>query len=155
MTKRKRITRKGTEHAVFGQADPLPPHKLLLNAEVLRNCWRYKCEAGRFADVNEIVKKAALDVSAIRARAIGDRLIIPFLNQKTIENKLKRLYKKGLQVYKNKRNLVKLNKFKMEMGEFFEVRSCACPSASCFQVHCKAKNCDGFHLACKCDVKVP
>ena len=65
MTERKRITRKGTEHAVFEQADPLPAHKLPLNGEVLRNCWRYKCEAGRFADVNEIMKKAALDVSAI------------------------------------------------------------------------------------------
>ena len=43
----------------------------------------------------------------------------------------------------------------MEMGEFFDVCSCACPSASCFEVHCKAKNCDGFHLACKLDVKVP
>ena len=43
----------------------------------------------------------------------------------------------------------------METGEFFDVCSCMCPSASCFQVHCKAKNCDGFHLACKCDVKVP
>ena len=42
----------------------------------------------------------------------------------------------------------------MEMGEFFDVCSCACPSAVCFQVHCKAKNCDGFHLGCKCDVKV-
>ena len=62
MTKKKRITRKDTEHAVFGQAD-LPAHKLPFNGEVLRNCWRYKCEAGRFADVNEIVKKAALDVS--------------------------------------------------------------------------------------------
>ena len=44
MTKRKRITRKGTQHAVFGQVDPLPAHKLPLNGEVLRNCWRYKCE---------------------------------------------------------------------------------------------------------------
>ena len=134
---------------------PLPAHKLPLNGEVLKNCWRYKCEAGRFADVNEIVKKAALDVSAIWARAIGDRLTIPLLDQKTIENKLKRLYKKGLLVYKNKRNLVTLHEFKMEMGEFFDVCSCACPSASCFQVHYKAKNCDGFYLACKCDVKVP
>ena len=155
MTKRKKITRKGTEHAVFGQADLLPAHKLPLNSEVLRNCWRYKCEAGRFADVNEIVKKAVLDVSAIWARAIGDWLTIPLLDQKTIENKLKRLYKKGLLVNKNKRNLVKLNEFKMEMGKFFDVCSCTCPSASCFRVHCKAKNCDGFHLACKCDVKVP
>ena len=40
MTKRKRMTRKDTEHAVFGQADPLPAHKLPLNGEVLRNCWR-------------------------------------------------------------------------------------------------------------------
>ena len=84
-------------------------HKLPFNGEVLRNCWRYKCEAGSFADVNEIVKKAALDVSAIWARVIGDRLTIPLLDQKTIENKLKRLYKKGLLVNKNKRNLVKLN----------------------------------------------
>ena len=152
MTKRKRMTRKDTEHAVFGQAAPLPAHKLPLNGEVLRNCWRYKCQAGRFADVNEIVKKAALDVSAIWARAIGDRLFIPLLDQKAIENKLKRLYKKGLLVNKSKRNLVKLNEFKMEMGEFFDVCSCTCP---CFQVHCKAKKCDGFHLACKCDVKVP
>ena len=155
MTKRKRITRKGTEHAVFGQADPLPAHKLSHNGEVLRNRWRYECEAGRFADVNEIVKKAPLDVSAIWARPIGDRLTIPLLDQKTIENKLKRLYKKGLLVYKNKRNLVKLNEFKMEMGEFFNVCSCTCSFASCFQVYCKAKNCDGFHLACKCNVKVP
>ena len=102
MTKRKRITRKGTEHAVFGQADPLPVHKLPLNAEVLRNCLRYKYKAGRFADVNEIVKKAASDVSGRWARAIGDRLTIPLLDQKTIENKLKRLYKKGLLVNKNK-----------------------------------------------------
>ena len=43
----------------------------------------------------------------------------------------------------------------MEMGEFFDVCSCPCPSASCFQVHCKTKNCDGFHLACKCDIKIP
>ena len=90
-------------------------NKLPLNGEVLQNCWKYKCEAGRFADVNEIVKKAALDVFAIWARAIGDRLTIPLLEQKTIENKLKRLYKKGLLVNKNKRNLVKLNEFKMEM----------------------------------------
>ena len=43
----------------------------------------------------------------------------------------------------------------MKIGEFFDVCSCTCPSASCFQVNCKAKNCDEFHLACKCDVKVP
>ena len=59
----------------LGRKKPLPAHKLPLNGEVLRNCWRYKCEAGRFADVNEIVKKAALDVSAIKARAIEDRLL--------------------------------------------------------------------------------
>ena len=154
MPKRKRITSKDTEHALFGQADPLPAQKLPLNGEVLRNFWRYKCEAGRFTDVNEIVKKAALDVSAMWARAIRDRLTITLLDQKAIENKLKRSYKKCLLVNKSKRNLVKLNEFKMEMGEFFDVCGCTCPSASCFQVHCKAKNCDEFHLACKCDVKV-
>ena len=103
---------------MFGQADPLPAHKLPLNGEVLRNCWRYKCEAGRFADVNEIVKKAALDVSAIWARTIGDRLTIPLLDQKTIKSKLKRLYKKGLLVNKNKQNLVKLTISKWKRVNF-------------------------------------
>ena len=155
MTKRKKVTSKGTEHAVFGQADPLFVHKLPFNGEVLRNCWRYKCEAGRFSDVNKIVKKAALDVFAIWARAVGDWLTIPLLDQKTIENKLKRLYKKGQLVNKSKRNLVKLNEFKMEMDEFFDVCSCTCPSVSCFQVHGKTKNCDKFHLACRRYVKIP
>ena len=104
--------------------------------------------------MNEIVKKAALHVSAIWAREIGDRLTIPLLDQKTIENKLKRLHKKGLLANKNKQNFVKLNEFKMKISEFFDICSCAYPSASCFQVHCKAKNGDGFHLASKCDVKV-
>ena len=76
---------------MFGQANPLPAHKLPLNGEVLRNCWRYQCEAGRFVDVNEVMTEAALDVSAIWAGAIGDWLTIPLSDQKAIKNKLKRL----------------------------------------------------------------
>ena len=72
---------------------------------MLKNCWRYKCEAGRFADVRKIVKKAALVLSAIRAWAIGDQLIVPLLHQKVIQDELKRLYKKGLIVTTNKQNL--------------------------------------------------
>ena len=83
MTKRKRITRKDTKHILLGQAHPLYAHQLSLG-DVLRNCWRYKCEARRFAHVNEIVKKAALGVSAIWVWAIGDRLIIPLLDQKVV-----------------------------------------------------------------------
>ena len=56
---------KDTKHAVFGQAHLLSAHQLPLIGDALRNCWRYKCEAGRFADANEIVKKAALNASAI------------------------------------------------------------------------------------------
>ena len=41
------------------------------------------------------------------------------------------------------------------MSKFFDVCSCTCPSASRFQVHCKVKNYDGFHLADKYNVKVP
>ena len=151
MTKRKRITRKDTKHAVFGQASSFRS-QLSLNSDVLRNCWRYKCEAGRFAYVNEIVKKAALVASAIWARAIGDRLTVPLLDQKVILDKFKRLYRKGLIVSTNKRNLTKLNEFKMEVNKFFDIWSCMCPSASCFQVNCVAKNCDGLRLACKCEV---
>ena len=79
---------------MFGQAHPLSAHQLFLIGDVLRNCWRYRCEAERFANVNEIVKKAAVDVSAVDvwAWAIGDRLPVPLLDQKVIQDKLKRLY---------------------------------------------------------------
>ena len=63
--------------------------------------------------MNEIVKKAAVDVWAW---AIGDRLPVPLLDQKVIQDKLKRLYKKGLIVSRNKQNLTKLNEFKMKMN---------------------------------------
>ena len=145
MTKRKRKTRKDTKQALFVHAHPLSAHQLSSIGDALRNCWRYKSEAGRFAHVNEIAKKAALGVSAIWAGAIGDRLTISLLDQKVIQDKLKRLYKKGLFVSRKKRHLTKLNEFKMEMNKFFDICSCMCPSVSCFQVHCIAKNCDGFH----------
>ena len=132
----------------FGK-HPLSAHQLSFISDLLRNCWRYKCEAGRFVYVNEIVKKAVLVVSAIWARAIGNRLTVPLLNQKVILDKLKRLYRKGLIVSTNKRNLTKLNEFKMEMNKFFDICGCICPSASCFRVNCIARNCDGYHLACK------
>ena len=70
---------------MFGQKDPLPGQKLPLNGGVLRNRWKYKYEAGRFANVNEIVKKAAPDVPAVRAKVIGDWLTIPLLDQKAIK----------------------------------------------------------------------
>ena len=130
-------------------------HQLSFISDVLRNCLRYKCEAGRFADVNKMVKKAVLVVSGIWARAIGDWLTVSLLDQKVIQDKLERLYRKGLIVSTNKRYLTKLGEFKMEMNKFFDICGCMCPSASCFQVNCIAKNCDGFHLACKCEVKVP
>ena len=146
MNKRKRITRKDTKHAAFGQAHPLSAHQLPLIGDVSKNCWRYKHEAGQFANVNEIVKKAALDVSTIWTRAIADRLTAPLLDQKVIQDKLKRLYQKGLIGSINEQNLTKLNKFKMEMNKFFDICSCNCLSASCFQVNCIAKNCNTFHL---------
>ena len=75
---------------MFGQAHPLSSHQLLIG-DVLRDCWRYECEAGRFAHVNEIVKKAAVDVWAW---AIGDWLPVLLHDQKVIQDKLKRLYTK-------------------------------------------------------------
>ena len=151
---KKKNNRKDTKHTLFGQAYPLSAHQLSSIGDALRKNWWYKCEAGRFAHVNEIVKKAALGVSANWAWAIGEWLTISLLDQKVIQDKLKRLYKKGLIVSRNKRNLTKLNEFKIEMNKVFDICSCMCPSPSCFQVNCIAKNYDELHLACKCNVKV-
>ena len=74
--------------------------------------------------MKEIVQKAALGVFAVWAWAIGDRLTIPLLDQKIVQNKLKRLYEKGLIVSRNKQNLTKLNKFKMEMNKYFDNCNC-------------------------------
>ena len=74
--------------------------------------------------MKEIVQKAALGVFAIWGWAIGDRLTIPLLDQKIVQNKFKRLYEKGLIVSRNKQNLSKLNNFKMEMNKYFDNCNC-------------------------------
>jgi hypothetical protein len=148
------MTRKTMHHALFGQAGPIPSDKLPLKGDVLKNVWRYKCMDGKFATVNSIVKKAAEDVSQLWEKAIGDRLTVPLLPQKNIEEKLRKLYNKGLEVNRSK-SAAKVAAFQDEMNELFDICSCSCAPASCHDVKCKITNCDGFHLACNCKNKVP
>jgi hypothetical protein len=37
----------------------------------------------------------------------------------------------------------------------FDICSCDCVTISCQDIKCRAKKCDGYHLDCKCEVKVP
>lgn len=96
------LTRASTDHALFGSASVLPTNKLPTKGEMLKNCWRYKCDEGKFADVSIIIKLAAQDCSEIWEKAIGDRQTLPLLSQKSIEERLRKLYSRGIEVNKNK-----------------------------------------------------
>ena len=41
------------------------------------------------------------------------------------------------------------------MEKLFDICSCIYPDISCQTAKCKLKTCDGVHLDCRCDIKVP
>ena len=128
--------------------------KLPSKGDMLKNCWQYKCDSGKFADVSMIVKMAAQDCSEIWEKAIGDRKVAPLLSQKVIEERLRKLYSRGIGINKSK-NVSKKAAFQEGMKELFDICSCFCPPASCQDVRCKTKECDGYYLDCHCDIKFP
>ena len=97
---------------------------------------------------------APQDCSEIWEKAIGDRKVAPLLSQKVIEERLRKLYSRGIGINKNK-NVSKKAAFQEGMKELFDICSCFCPTASCQDVRCKTNECDGYHLDCHCDIKVP
>ncbi|QQP38148.1 Uncharacterized protein FKW44_018646 [Caligus rogercresseyi] len=147
-------TRSFTHHTLFGSACVLPVNKLPSKGDMLRCCWQYKCDYGKFTDVAFIIKLASKDCTEIWRKAIGDRKNAPLLNQNAVEEKLKKLYKRGIDINKNASSGKKIL-FLKELNELFDICNCQCPPTSCHISRCKSKECDGYHLNCQCEVKVP
>ena len=109
----------------------------------------------KFATKNEAIKKAVTDVASLWEKAIGDRSKAPILPDKTISNRIRRIYEKGLEITRNHSKDEVVNKFKDDMENLFDICSCSCPSGSCAAAKCKSNKCDGYHLLCNCQIKVP
>ena len=85
---------------------------------------------------------------------MGDRETVRLISQKNIEGRLKRKYEKGIYLI---RNTIKkdIPTYEEEQNSLFYICSCDCVTISCQDIKCRAKKCDGYHLDCKCEVKVP
>lgn len=62
-----------TDQTSFSFASDLTVDKLPPKSEMLENCWRYKYDKGKFADVAMIIKMAAQDIFVNMGKEIGDR----------------------------------------------------------------------------------
>jgi hypothetical protein len=100
------------------------------------------------------IKEAALDVSNMWIKTVEDRTKVPQVSQKLVEDRLRKIYDKGLGIVKNKKQQ-EIPGFKEYIGKLFDNCSCTCFDISCKVAKCKLKKCDGFHLDCRCEVKVP
>ena len=94
------LTRKQTAHQLFGNPCDLPPTQLPTVGDVLRLIGKYKLEDvevtnPKFANKNEALEKAVNDVASLWEKAIGDRSKAPILPDKTINNRIRRIYEKG------------------------------------------------------------
>ena len=151
-------TRAKTEHPLFGQAADLSANQLPTIGDVLKLVLKYKAgdQEGntRFGDKNLAIKEAAQDVTNLWIKAVADRTKVPLLPQKLIEGRLRKLYDKGIGIVKNRKQK-EFPAFQTDMQKLFDICSCTCPDISCKQANCQLKQCDGFHLDCRCDVKVP
>ena len=154
------LTRKQTAHQLFGNPCDLPPTQLPTVGDVLRLIGKYKLEDvevtnPKFANKNEAIKKAVNDVASLWEKAIGDRSKAPILPDKTINNRIRRIYEKGLEITRSHPKEEIVAKFKDDMGNLFDICSCSCPSGTCEAAKCKLNKCDGYHLLCNCQIKVP
>ena len=156
------LTRNKTTHKLFGSPSDLPPNQLPTIGDVLRLILKYKVEdedavIPKFGDKHEAIKKAVDDVTSLWEKAIGDRTKVPLLPEKTIVSRIKRIYDKGLDINKHVAKVKGdgLKIFKANMEVLFDICSCSCPPILCDAAKCKLRRCDGFHLDCRCDIKVP
>ena len=151
-------TRAKTEHPLFGQAADLPANQLPTIGDALKLILKYKSEDQegntRFGDKNLAIKEAAQDVTNHWIKAVADRTKVPLLPQKLVEGRLRKLYDKGIGIVKNRKQK-EIPVFQTDMQKLFDICSCTCPDISCKLAKCQLKQCDGFHLDCRCDVKVP
>ena len=151
-------TRAKTEHPLFGQAADLPANQLPTIGDALKLILKNKSEDQegntRFGDKNLAIKEAAQDITNHWIKAVADRTKVPLLPQKLVEGRLRKLYDKGIGIVKNRKQK-EVPVFQTDMQKLFDICSCTCPDISCKLAKCQLKQCDGFHLDCRCDVKVP
>ena len=86
-------------------------------------------------------------------KAVADTTKFPLNSQKLVEDRLRKIYDKGLGIVKNKKQK-EIPVFKEDMMKLFDICSCICSDISCKVAKCKLKKCDGFHLDCRVDPKV-
>ena len=97
------LTRKQTDHELFGQASSLPPHKLPTNGDALRLIRKYKYDfEGKFSNMNYIYNLVANEIRHFWKKAISNRKSVPLISHKAIFYRLKRIYDKGIQLQRNK-----------------------------------------------------
>ena len=76
----------------------------------------------RFANKNMAIKEAALDVSNMWVKAVADRTKVPLVSQKLVEDRLRKIYDKGLVIGKNEKQK-EIPGFKGDMGKVFDIWS--------------------------------
>ena len=157
----KRISRTKTENPIYGHPQALPTSQLPTEEDALRYIDKLRLEeqeklnASHWKLVNKsaIVSRAAQDIVNLWQQAVRDRDKIPVLDVKIVTTRLQRLYEKCRAILRSKQNVV--DSMKVDIKKLFDICSCQCQRIDCESIKCKLKSCDGFHLDCKCKVKVP
>ena len=89
----------------------------------LRVIWNLKCTqeekaiAFKLSEKSNAIKEAALKISSLWEKAIGDRKTVPLISQKAIEGRLKIKYEKGINLIKNK-NRKDIPEYEEELNKF-------------------------------------
>ena len=111
-------TRAKMEHLLFGQPSDLPSAQLSTVGDALKLILLYKSE------------DEAGNISTIWIQAVADRTKVPIVHQKLVEDRLRKIYDKGIGILKNRRQK-KIPGFKEKMENLFDICFSICPDISC------------------------
>ena len=90
--------------------------------------WNLKClqeEKGtdvKISDKKDVIKQAALEISSLWEKEIGDQKPVPLISQKAIEARLKRKYDKGIELIRTKKKKDMPN-YEEELNSLFDICS--------------------------------
>lgn len=118
-----------TDQTSFSFASDLTVDKRPPKSEMLENCWRYKYDKGKFADVAMIIKMAAQDIFVNMGKEIGDRL--------TVEENCTVVQLKLIRIRTERRYC------KKKLSCCLISITVTAPPVSYQEVKCKVKKCEG------------
>lgn len=142
MEKGSLVTRKCSQHSLFGKSSKLPENMLPTNGDVGKYFMLLKGKKN--AGNKKIYKDITYDVLKLWQKSS-----IPTVKYKAVEQKLTRLLDKGASLVRSKTSRKMINDYTNKLHKLFDICACKCKTKCHIHLNCD-ETCTEVNVDCKC-----